>query len=261
MAAFAVVLRRRGLPPRTDSSSTTASISRSPSMGCSASSGNSEALWRGDRPSDIVPPAVARHPALCRRHAGDGARRESPVMNAPLRRSRPYIFWGQTQSLCETCLDAGAGQDPDPRRRGLVREALQAARRAVDAGLDRCRLLAALQGLHQARRQAARVSRAAPNIGCPYDCGLCPDHEQHSCLALIEITEHCNLTCPVCFAEFLAGAHRLHAACDDREHARCAGGERGRAGPGADLRRRADPASAISSRSSMRSAPARSAMS
>ena len=25
-------------------------------------------------------------------------------MNAPLRRSRPYIFWGQTQSLCETCL-------------------------------------------------------------------------------------------------------------------------------------------------------------
>ena len=25
-------------------------------------------------------------------------------MNAPLRRSRPYIFWGQTQSLCEICL-------------------------------------------------------------------------------------------------------------------------------------------------------------
>jgi uncharacterized radical SAM superfamily Fe-S cluster-containing enzyme len=38
-------------------------------------------------------------------------------------------------------------------------------------------------------------------FGCPFDCGLCPDHEQHSCLALIEITEHCNLTCPVCFAE------------------------------------------------------------
>ena len=36
--------------------------------------------------------------------------------------------------------------------------------------------------------------------GCPYDCGLCPDHEQHSCLAIIEINEACNLTCPVCFA-------------------------------------------------------------
>jgi uncharacterized radical SAM superfamily Fe-S cluster-containing enzyme len=38
------------------------------------------------------------------------------------------------------------------------------------------------------------------DAGCPYDCGLCPDHEQHSCLALIEVNEHCNLTCPICFA-------------------------------------------------------------
>ena len=36
--------------------------------------------------------------------------------------------------------------------------------------------------------------------GCPFDCGLCPDHEQHSCLAIIEVNEACNLTCPVCFA-------------------------------------------------------------
>ena len=39
------------------------------------------------------------------------------------------------------------------------------------------------------------------DTGCPYDCGLCPDHEQHSCLALIEINDECNLTCPVCFAD------------------------------------------------------------
>ena len=37
--------------------------------------------------------------------------------------------------------------------------------------------------------------------GCPYDCGLCPDHEQHSCLAIIEVNEACNLSCPVCFAD------------------------------------------------------------
>lgn len=36
--------------------------------------------------------------------------------------------------------------------------------------------------------------------GCPYDCGLCPDHRQHSCCVLLEITERCNLKCPVCFA-------------------------------------------------------------
>jgi len=36
--------------------------------------------------------------------------------------------------------------------------------------------------------------------GCPYDCGLCPDHEQHSCLSIVEIADHCNLRCPICYA-------------------------------------------------------------
>ena len=37
--------------------------------------------------------------------------------------------------------------------------------------------------------------------GCPDDCGLCPDHRQHTCAAVIEITTRCNLRCPVCFAD------------------------------------------------------------
>src|SRR5580658_1149348 len=46
--------------------------------------------------------------------------------------------------------------------------------------------------------------------GCPYDCGICPDHEQHSCLTLIEVTERCNLECPICYADSTPkkGAHR-----------------------------------------------------
>ena len=38
------------------------------------------------------------------------------------------------------------------------------------------------------------------DFGCPYDCGLCPDHEQHSCLTVIEVTDRCNLSCPTCYA-------------------------------------------------------------
>ncbi|WP_299622616.1 radical SAM protein [uncultured Tenacibaculum sp.] len=38
------------------------------------------------------------------------------------------------------------------------------------------------------------------HYGCPYDCGLCPDHEQHSCLTVLEVTDRCNLTCPTCYA-------------------------------------------------------------
>jgi uncharacterized radical SAM superfamily Fe-S cluster-containing enzyme len=38
------------------------------------------------------------------------------------------------------------------------------------------------------------------HYGCPYDCGLCVDHEQHSCLTVLEITDRCNLSCPTCYA-------------------------------------------------------------
>ena len=35
---------------------------------------------------------------------------------------------------------------------------------------------------------------------CPSDCGLCNQHTSTSCLAQIDLTNRCNLTCPVCFA-------------------------------------------------------------
>jgi uncharacterized radical SAM superfamily Fe-S cluster-containing enzyme len=41
--------------------------------------------------------------------------------------------------------------------------------------------------------------------GCPFDCGLCEDHKQHTCVGIIEITEKCNLRCPVCFADSKQG--------------------------------------------------------
>ncbi|WP_066636690.1 radical SAM protein [Desulfolucanica intricata] len=34
--------------------------------------------------------------------------------------------------------------------------------------------------------------------GCPEDCGLCPEHKQHTCLGIIEITDACDLNCSNC---------------------------------------------------------------
>ncbi|MDD3826200.1 MAG: radical SAM protein [Anaerolineae bacterium] len=36
--------------------------------------------------------------------------------------------------------------------------------------------------------------------GCPFDCGLCPEHRQHTCTALLEVTQRCDLGCAFCFA-------------------------------------------------------------
>ena len=37
--------------------------------------------------------------------------------------------------------------------------------------------------------------------GCPHDCGLCPEHEQHACLGVIEVNSACDMECPLCFAD------------------------------------------------------------
>ncbi len=35
---------------------------------------------------------------------------------------------------------------------------------------------------------------------CPNNCGICDEHESHTVLGLIDVTNRCNLKCPVCFA-------------------------------------------------------------
>jgi hypothetical protein len=121
-------------------------------------------------------------------------------MNAPLRKISPYIFHGQTTSLCPECF------------------ALVPAKIIIDDGkvfyLKRCKthgVSKALVSTDVAYYKLAQdyikpgdrphVFQTRTEEGCPYDCGLCPDHEQHSCLALIDVNEACNLTCPVCFAD------------------------------------------------------------
>src|SRR5215469_16506579 len=121
-------------------------------------------------------------------------------MTAPLRRSRPYVFWGQTTSLCETCLALVptkieiVGNEVWYEKR-CDKHGVQSTLVSSDAAYwRRCK-----DYIKPGDKPLAFQNRT--EFGCPYDCGLCPDHEQHSCLALIEINEHCNLTCPVCFAD------------------------------------------------------------
>jgi len=117
-----------------------------------------------------------------------------------VRPSRDYSFYGQTTSLCETCLKLVPakivieGDDVFYLKR-CSEHGAQKTLIATDATYFKsCKDFIKPGDLplkHQSRTQ----------YGCPYDCGLCPDHEQHSCLALIEVNDACNLTCPVCFAE------------------------------------------------------------
>ena len=119
---------------------------------------------------------------------------------------RPYLFYDSAVSVCSTCL-----------RRVEAKILIKDERVFLEkwcAEHGRERVLIADDAAYY--RKSREVFIKPPELprrfnteqrwGCPYDCGLCPEHMQHSCLTLVEITDHCNLRCPICYAD--SGPHR-----------------------------------------------------
>jgi len=50
--------------------------------------------------------------------------------------------------------------------------------------------------------------------GCPYDCGICENHKSAPCICLIDVTNRCNLTCPICFANASAKGYVVQPTFD-----------------------------------------------
>ncbi|MFO7991859.1 MAG: radical SAM protein, partial [Thermoplasmata archaeon] len=42
---------------------------------------------------------------------------------------------------------------------------------------------------------------------CPDNCGLCNLHKSHTCLANVDLTNRCNMNCPICFANANAAGY------------------------------------------------------
>ena len=119
---------------------------------------------------------------------------------------RPYLFYDIAISICSQCLRKVEGKILFEEGKVYLKK------RCPEHGWERS-LIADDIDYYKRCREIFLKPPEQPNryntpirYGCPYDCGLCPDHEQHSCLALVEVTDHCNLTCPICYAS--SGTHR-----------------------------------------------------
>ena len=130
--------------------------------------------------------------------------RADPILADLARKSVPWIFYGQTTSLCETCWELVPAKIIGQESRVYYQK------RCPEHGVSKTLIeedadywLDIRRWLKPGDRPLFNASRT--ERGCPWDCGLCPDHEQHSCLAIVEINSACNLTCPVCFADSAVG--------------------------------------------------------
>lgn len=117
---------------------------------------------------------------------------------------RPYIFYGHTQSLCEECLAVV------PTKILFQHGNVYYQKRCLEHGVQKTLVSTDIDYFKRCKDylkpgDMPQTFQTPIKRGCPHDCGLCPDHEQHSCLALFEIIDECNMQCPVCFANSAPG--------------------------------------------------------
>lgn len=117
------------------------------------------------------------------------------------RKNRPWLFYDTTASVCSTCLRQVEAKVVIKGEEVFLDKwcpAHGSERVLIADDAEYYRLCREVYVKHPEMPERFNTEM---RYGCPYDCGLCPDHMQHSCLTVVEITEHCNLRCPVCYAE------------------------------------------------------------
>lgn len=120
-------------------------------------------------------------------------------------RVRPYLYYDVALSICATCYTKV--EDKIVFEDGNV----FLLKRCPEHGPQRVLIADDVEYYRRCREIFLKPPEMPQHYNtpvkwcCPYDCGLCTDHEQHSCLSLIEINDDCNLTCPVCYAASAPG--------------------------------------------------------
>jgi hypothetical protein len=115
-------------------------------------------------------------------------------------RVRPYLFYDVAVSICSTCFRRVDAKIVFQDNRVFM------LKRCPEHGHERVLVADDVDYYRRCREVFIKPPEMPAHYntpvkwGCPYDCGLCTDHEQHSCLSLVEICDACNLRCPICYA-------------------------------------------------------------
>lgn len=114
-------------------------------------------------------------------------------------RQSPKVIVGITESVCPECLKR------IPARRIAAGDAVYLDKTCAKHGKFRTVIWRGKPAYEtwSVSKLASQPPVCATSVkrGCPFDCGLCPEHRQHTCCVLLEVTQRCNLACPVCFAK------------------------------------------------------------
>ncbi len=122
-----------------------------------------------------------------------------PTLAEP-KKDADYVFYELTRSICPTCRRVIDGHV-------LIRDnKVYMRKRCPDHGMFE----SLIYGDAHAYTNSSKFNKPGTiplafssevSAGCPHDCGLCPDHQQHACLGIIEVNSACDMACPLCFSD------------------------------------------------------------
>ena len=121
---------------------------------------------------------------------------------------RDHTFLGMTQSLCPECLELVPAKIIERGGRVYFRKHCPTHGSREDFVCGDVHSFDRLE-FSVPGKVPRQVGVTATGKGCPYECGLCTEHEQHTCVGLVEITGSCNLSCPMCYASSGPGGQHL----------------------------------------------------
>ncbi|MGB9977753.1 tetraether lipid synthase Tes [Methanobacterium sp.] len=105
----------------------------------------------------------------------------------------------RTKSLCPECLQIiDAEVDEDKNRVKIVKECLEHGK--FENTYWSSDKLYRNASEYDYKGEGIENPQTSLNGECPSNCGICQEHESQTILGLIDVTNRCNMKCPVCFA-------------------------------------------------------------
>jgi uncharacterized radical SAM superfamily Fe-S cluster-containing enzyme len=112
----------------------------------------------------------------------------------------------ETRSLCPECLQVIDAKVVEEDGKALIKKTCPKHGSFEDVYWSDASMYRWAEKFAQVGR-GVQNPRTKEKRGCPFDCGICPNHKSHTILGIIDVTNRCNLRCPICFANAAAAGY------------------------------------------------------
>lgn len=125
-----------------------------------------------------------------------------------MRNTKEYLNIGETTSLCEECLELVPAKIIVKNNHVFYHKFCNThGKQETLVSTDYDYYLSCKNTISESYLPSKAKYKVEKN--CPFDCGLCEEHEQHTAMGIVEILDECNMECPTCIASSFPGAGKV----------------------------------------------------